>query len=154
MYTRHSSRLSRSAKRSLQRSPSPDEDLVQRRVRSKRQRRTEATEVNTGKRDIIDIIDDTQDEKLASAEDGLKTVDIDDKGLDDSNEDCASVTSSVASGPSIFHHSTLSDGRPQQDLCSACRKLFQRAKRMKAPIKNKLLDNGEQSFLVSARRSQ
>lgn len=140
MYTRHSSRPQRAAKRSFQKSPSPDEDVVQRRVRSRRQRRTEATEVDTGRRDIIDIINDTQD--------GLKTVEIADEGLDHSDED------SVASGPSIFHHTTASDGTRQQDLCPACRRLFHRAKRMKAPIKNKLLDNSEQSFSVCARRLQ
>ncbi|KAG7227345.1 hypothetical protein INR49_000350 [Caranx melampygus] len=150
MHTRHSSRLSRAAKKSLHKSPSTDEDFVQRKVRSKRQRRTEATEVNTGKgskRDIIDVINDRQDEKPVYEEDELKTVEIADKGLDESDEDCASVTSSVASGPSIFHHTTSNEGIPLQDLCAACQKLFQRAKRMKAPIKDKLLDNDPKSLI-------
>lgn len=151
MYPRGSSRPPKASKRSPQRSPSPVEEVIQRRLRGKRQRsglrKTEAADsvVNTDEgreRDIIDIINTTHDAQRVAEDDEVKFVEVADKGVDESDEDCASVTSSVASGPSIL----LKKPKKQTPLCSACRKLYQKAKKMKAPIKNKLLDNGECTF--------
>ncbi|XP_018532971.1 uncharacterized protein si:ch211-227n13.3 isoform X2 [Lates calcarifer] len=152
MYLRRSSRLPQASKKSPQRSPSPHEEVIQRKLRGKRrgtwQRKTEADEgvVNTdkkSKRDIIDIINDTRDASVAEKDEG-KFVEIADKGVDESDDDCCSVNSSIASGPSLLPHT--SKQRPAQGLCSACHKLYQRAKKMKAPIKNKLLNNDPKSL--------
>ncbi|XP_040910320.1 uncharacterized protein si:ch211-227n13.3 [Toxotes jaculatrix] len=154
MYLRRSSRIPKSSRKSPQRSPSPNE-VIQRKLRSKRQRigqrKTEAGDgvVYTDERnnrDIINIIDDTHDTKCVSEEDEGKFVEVTDKGVDESDDDCASVTSSIASGPSVLYHTTPKKWRPSLDLCSACQKLYQKAKKMKAPIKNKLLDNDPESL--------
>ncbi|XP_022610600.1 uncharacterized protein LOC111228809 isoform X2 [Seriola dumerili] len=155
MNPRRSSRLPKAAKKSPQRSPSPNEEGIQRKLRSKKQRtgqrKTEAGDgvINTDEgsnRDIIDIINYTHDVKCVAEEDEGKFVEIADKGVDESDEDCASVTSSVASGPSVLYHTTSKKRRRPRDLCSACQKLYQRAKKMKAQIKNKLLDNDPKSL--------
>ncbi|GLD51375.1 uncharacterized protein AKAME5_000444600 [Lates japonicus] len=154
MYPRRSSRLPQASKKSPQRSPSPNEEVIQRKLRGKRrgawQRKTKADEgvVNTdkrSKRDIIDIINDTRDASVAEKDEG-KFVAIADKGVDESDDDCCSVNSSIASGPSLLPHTSPRKQRPAQGLCSACQKLYQRAKKMKAPIKNKLLDNDPKSL--------
>ncbi|XP_056248240.1 uncharacterized protein si:ch211-227n13.3 isoform X1 [Seriola aureovittata] len=155
MNPRRSSRLPKAAKKSPQRSPSRNEEVIQRKLRSKRQRtgqrKTEAGDgvINTDEgsnRDIIDIINYTHDVKCVAEEDEGKLVEIADNGVDESDEDCASVTSSVASGPSVLYHTTSKKRRRPRDLCSACQKLYQRAKKMKAQIKNKLLDNDPKSL--------
>ncbi|XP_039999469.1 uncharacterized protein si:ch211-227n13.3 isoform X2 [Xiphias gladius] len=155
MYPRRSARLTKSHKRSPQRSPSPNEEVIQRKLRVKRQRtgqrKTEAGDgaVNTDEgsnRDIIDIINDTHDAKRMAEEDEGKFVEVADKGVDESDEDCGSGTSSIASGPSLLYHTTTKKRRPSRDLCSACKKLYQKAKKSKAPIKNKLLDNNPKSL--------
>lgn len=147
MYPRRSSRPPKASKSSPQRSPSPVEEVIQRRLRGKRRRtglrKAEAGDgvvsTHEGKdRDIIDIINTAHDAQRVAEDDEVKFVEVSDKGVDESDEDCVSVTSSVASGPSVLYKKQ----RPQ-GFCSACRKLYQKAKKMKAPIKNKLLDNGE-----------
>ena len=162
MYSRRSTRLTRAQKRSPQRSPSPYEETINRRLRGKRQwtgqRRTESGEdvVKTDEgsnSDIISIISITPDAKRVNEEDKGTVIEISDDGLEESDEDTGSGGSSIASGPSILYHSTTTTKtqRPSQDLCSACKMLYQKAKRMKAPIKNKLLENGECTcYLVCA----
>ncbi|XP_075954189.1 uncharacterized protein LOC142956466 isoform X1 [Anarhichas minor] len=157
MYPRRSSRPPKASKRSPQRSPSPNEEVIQRRWRGKRQRtglrEAEADDnlVNTDKeeedRDIIDVINSTLQARRVAEEDEVKFVEVTDEGVDDSDEDCVSVTSSIASGPSVLHNSVSPKKlRPPQGLCSACKTLYQKAKKMKAPIKSKLLDNDPKSL--------
>lgn len=144
MYTR------RTTRKSPRRSPSPKEEVIQRRLRGRRQgtglRKTKAGDsvVHTddgGKRDIIDIINSTH-AKHAEEDEG-KFIEVADEGVEELDEDSSSVSSSIASGPSLLHNIAPKKPRPLQGMCSACQKLYQKAKRMKAPIKNKLLDNGE-----------
>ncbi|XP_054452495.1 uncharacterized protein si:ch211-227n13.3 isoform X2 [Anoplopoma fimbria] len=156
MYPKSSSRLPKASKKRPQRSPSPNEEVIKRKLRGKRQkaglRETEADDnlVNTDEKkdqDIIDIINSTRDARRAAEEAEVKFVEVTDEGVDDSDEDCGSVTSSIASGPSVLHNSVSPKKlRPSQGLCSACKTLFQKAKKMKAPIKNKLLDNDPKSL--------
>lgn len=148
MYPRCSSRLPKASKKRPQRSPSSDEEVIRRRLRGRR-RRTELKTTEAGgsvvgteegrDRDIIDIINLTHDAKGVAEEDEGRFVEVADKGVDESDEDCCSVASSIASGPSILYNAPPKKPR---SLCSTCRKLYQRAKKMKAPVKNKLLDSG------------
>lgn len=124
------------------RNPSSDKDVFQRRLEGKRQRRTRSVDglVNaqeTG-HDIIDIINSTHEAEHVAMEDGATFVEIADKGVDESDDDCHSVPSSVASGPSLSYYT-----RPTQEWCSSCQELYQKARGLKAVIKNKVLDNGE-----------
>ncbi|XP_008286733.1 uncharacterized protein LOC103362218 isoform X2 [Stegastes partitus] len=152
MCPQHSTRLPKASKNRPQKSPVSDEDVIQRRLKSQRrrtwQRKTEADDsvVDTDERrqrDLIDIIDCTHDDENVTME---QTVEINDTGLTESDEDCISVCSSIASGPSLLHHATPKKPKPSQGLCSACRKIYQKAKRTKAPIKNKLLDIDPESL--------
>ncbi|KAG8013922.1 hypothetical protein GBF38_016159 [Nibea albiflora] len=155
MSPRRSSRLSKGSTKSPRRSPSPKKDVIQPRLSSKRpkagQRETKAVDnivdADEGSvRDIIDIINSTNDAKHVAEEDGGELLKVVDEGVDHSDEDCYSVTSSVASGPSLKRRSSPKKHSPLQGVCSACRKLYQKAKKMKAPIKNKLLDNNPKSL--------
>lgn len=147
MYPRRSSKLPKASKRSPPRSPSSEDEVIQRRSGGKRQRTGLRTTkagnsviTNEGKdRDILDIINSTCDAERVTEEDEGKLVEVIDEGVDESDEDCVSVTSSIASGPSTL----LKKPRPSRDLCSACKTLYQKAKKMKAPIKDKLLDISE-----------
>ncbi|KAF3699000.1 hypothetical protein EXN66_Car014687 [Channa argus] len=149
MYTRRSSRQPKGPKKSPERNPSPDEDVIQRKFKGKRQgtalRKSKGADgiENTDGRncDIIEFIDTTHEAELVVEEDEGRFVEVADKGVDESDEDCVSVTSSIASGPSLSYHSTSSQVR-----CSACQKLYQKARRMKATTKNKLLDNDPDSL--------
>ncbi|XP_070701718.1 uncharacterized protein [Pempheris klunzingeri] len=153
MYRRRSPRLPNASEKSPQRSPSPDEEVIQRRLKGKRQRmglRRKARDgvVNTRKgrsRDIIDIINCTHGAERAAAEGEGTFVEVADEGVDGSDEDCCSVSSSIASGPSILCNATPRKARPSQSLCSDCRKLCQKVKRMKAPA-SKLSDNDPKSL--------
>ncbi|XP_062260411.1 uncharacterized protein si:ch211-227n13.3 [Platichthys flesus] len=149
MYTRSSSKAS---KKSLQRSPSPKEDDIQRKLKGKkRQKKTEDGKgaVNANKlssRDLIDIITDTHDaEPLAEEVEG-KSVEVADTAVDEFDEDCVSVSSSVASGPSTFCPTNVKRWSSLQSLCSACQKLYQRAEKIKTPIKDKDLDKDPNSL--------
>ncbi|XP_042353746.1 uncharacterized protein si:ch211-227n13.3 isoform X2 [Plectropomus leopardus] len=150
MYPKRSSRLSEASRKSVQRSPSPNEDVIQRRVRAKRQRtgleRTredDSVVTDEGKdRDIIDIINSTHDAK----EEDEGFVKVADEGVYESDDDRHSVTSSIASGPSLLHHASPKTLRSSRVLCSACKTVQQRAKRMKAPIKDKLFNNDPKSL--------
>ncbi|XP_029381236.1 uncharacterized protein LOC115058068 [Echeneis naucrates] len=144
--SRCSSKLSTAPKKSPQRSPSPDEGVIQRKLRSKRWRnRSRKTDggnsvFNADNGSSGGIAVDAQDAPVAE-EDEYGFIKITDKGVDDSDED--SVTSSIASGPSVLYNTMSRKQRPPQ--CSACQKLYQRAKKMKAPIKSKLLDTDPKS---------
>ncbi|CAL9689056.1 unnamed protein product [Knipowitschia caucasica] len=121
--------------------PSSSEDFIKGRERGKRQQKRSKTvqccnthEVN--KRsidDLLDLIDRRQDDL---------SVEVADEGVDCSDDDQVSV-SSIMSGPSGDYDSTLNK---LLTLCSVCRKLQQKAKRMKAPLKNKLLCTDPKSF--------
>ncbi|TKS65976.1 hypothetical protein D9C73_000032 [Collichthys lucidus] len=148
MYPRRSSRPSKGSTKSRKRSPSPNKDVTQRMLSGKRpkagQRKTKGVNNIGNVRDLIDIINSTNDAKhVAEEEDGGKLLKLVDEGLDCSDED--SVTS-VASGPSLKWRPSPKKHRPLQGVCSACRKLYQKAKKMKAPLKNKLLDNNPKSL--------
>lgn len=147
MCPQRSNRQPRASKKNTKTSPAPEEEVIQRQLRGRRRRGKGSTGDSlciagegTGC-DILDIIA-TQEEKHVGEEDGGKVVEIADKELDDLDEDRVSVCSSTASGPS-FYHSTYRKARPSQNLCLACQKLYQKAKKIKTPIINKLLDNGE-----------
>ncbi|XP_033506281.1 uncharacterized protein LOC117271877 isoform X4 [Epinephelus lanceolatus] len=151
MSPRRSSRLSEVSKKSPQGSPSSDEEVIQRRLKGKRQRAglkktKEGNSVVTDEgRDIIDIINSTHDAKRVTEDDGGKFVLVS-EGMDESDDDRHSVASSLASGPSLLRNASPKKPRPSQGLCSACKTLQQRAKKMKAPIKNKLLDTDPKSL--------
>ncbi|TMS10058.1 hypothetical protein E3U43_002717 [Larimichthys crocea] len=156
MYPRRSSRLSKGSTKSPKRSPSPNKDVIQRKLSGKRpkagQRKTKAVnnivDADEGNiRDLIDIINSPNDVKHVAEEeeeDGGELLKVVDEGVDYSDED--SVISSVASGPSLKWRPSPKKHRPLQGVCSACRKLYQKAKKMKAPLKNKLLDNNPKSL--------
>ncbi|KAM7401193.1 hypothetical protein PAMA_005404 [Pampus argenteus] len=137
MYTRRSSRLRNASKQS----PGPNEDVVRRQPTSKRrktwQRKADDGPVNADEesgRDIIDLINGKHDAVF---------VEVADKGVDGSDEDCGS-DSSIVSGPSMLQINRPEKLRSSQGLCSACRKLYQKAK--KTRIKDKLLDNDPSSL--------
>lgn len=116
-------------------------DSVQRRTGSKRQQkawkkaqskntRAEMVKMSTG--DLLDIIDRSHED----------SVEISDEAIDQ-DDDQISVTSSVRSGPSLSRE--LLTEMPLT-LCPVCRKLYQRVKRIKVPLKDKLLDNNPKSL--------
>lgn len=146
MYPRRSSRSTKASKERPQRSPSPDEEVIHRRLRGKGQRtglrkRDSVVDTDEGRvRDIIDVINSTHYAKCVAKEDEEKLLEL-------ADEDCNSIRSSIASGPFVLHNTTVKKLRPSQGVCSACWKLYQKAKKMKAPMKNKLLDNGEYNVM-------
>lgn len=150
MRTRQSARVQNSSKKNAQESPSPNKGVIQRRVRSRRHptwlKEADDGEVNTDEGsslDIIDLINSTHDEEHVTVEDDGKFVEVPDKGVDESDEDCGSDNSSIVSGPSFLQLNSPKKPKPLYGLCQACRKLNQKAKKMKAPIKDKVLDNGK-----------
>ncbi|XP_047445079.1 uncharacterized protein si:ch211-227n13.3 isoform X2 [Mugil cephalus] len=155
MYQKRSSRrlskLQKASKKSPKKSSLSDEEVVQRRLKGQRRRTGQRKDKGAGDaadkdegmvRDIIDIINTSCD---AEEENEGKAIEISDTGLDESDEDRISECS-VASGPNFSYCPTPKKPRPSQSLCSACRKLYQKAKRIKAPTKNKLLDNDPKSL--------
>ncbi|XP_019955917.2 uncharacterized protein [Paralichthys olivaceus] len=154
MYSTRSSRLKKASKKSPQRSPSPNKEDIKRKLKGKkRQKKTETGDdtVNTNKWsnwDLIDIINDTHDATPLAEEVERKSVEVGAKAVDESDEDCVSVSSSssIASGPSSFCPTNLKRWRSIQSSCSACQKLYQRAEKLKTPIKDKLLDNDPNSL--------
>lgn len=150
MYTRRSSNLRTASKKSAHESPSPNEDVLQRRLTSKRHR-TWLREADVGVfntdegsgLDIIDLINRKHDAAHVMVEDDGKFVEVADKGVDGSDEDCGSDNSSIVSGPSLLHASCTKKLKPSQRLCSACQKLYQKAKKTKASIKDRLLENSK-----------
>lgn len=147
MYPRRSSSSAKSSKKRPQRSPSTKKDIPLK-SRDKRQKTgLKKTEVDNSiadadegrARDIIDIIDSSHDDKNVAKEKKEGLVEQVDEELDHSDEDFH--PSSSSSGPHVLRRSTAK--RPSQGMCLVCQKLYQKAKKMKAPIKNKLFDNGE-----------
>ncbi|TNN48213.1 hypothetical protein EYF80_041572 [Liparis tanakae] len=139
MFPRRSSRPPKAAKRS----PSPSEEAIQRRSRGKR-RRTGPRETEEDDHDILDLINGTPVADEEEAED--KFFEVTDGGVDESDDDCCSV-SSIASGPSVLRHGVSTEKRrPSQGLCAACRALYQKTRKTKAPRINKLSDNDPKSL--------
>ncbi|XP_072219729.1 uncharacterized protein [Leuresthes tenuis] len=144
-------RLSKASKKNVQKSPVPNEEVNQHRLRDQRVRawlkKTEADDSDEGKDcDMIDIINGTCAEERFAEQDGGDTVEVTDNGLDESNEDGGSECSSIVSGPSFLHHAPAKKLKPSWVLCSACHKLYQKAKRTKAPVRTKVKDNDPQSL--------
>ncbi|XP_026169984.1 uncharacterized protein LOC113134712 isoform X2 [Mastacembelus armatus] len=145
MSPKRSSRLSRASKKNLWRNSSPNEETVQCRASLRQktgQRKTKAVEgpadTPAGRgRDIINIINSSHEAE--HVEDEETFVHVAEKGLNNEDED--SDASSTVSGPS-----RLNPVIPTQHLCPACQKLYQKARKMKKPIKNKLLNNDPKSL--------
>ncbi|KAF0047312.1 hypothetical protein F2P81_000945 [Scophthalmus maximus] len=126
MYPQRSSRPRRPSEKNPLRSSSPEEEEdVKLRGRRRRagQRTTNASRgvVNTDEgsnRDMIDAIDDAQYGKRGAEEEEAdgKFVEVADKGVDESDEDCDSVNSSICSGPSILHPTTHNTRVPSQNF--------------------------------------
>lgn len=154
MAPRRSPRLTRSSEGGSQRRQNPKQKVGIRRNRHKTKRagskRSKAQEpvVDTnhdGVRDLLDIIDANEAQSASTNQEvhaGTTLI-----GGYDSDEDCHSV-SSLSSGPSVPHDTTNKKPRPSSAMCSVCHQLQQRAKRMKAAIKDKLSDNGEYTSCV------
>lgn len=155
MLTRRSSSLTKASKKIAQRDPSPDEEVIQRKLRS-RPKRNGLKKIETSDsrvraeerrdRDILDVIDSTLEAKGFGEEDEERFVEVTDEGVDDSDADCVSV-SSIVSGPSLPHNASRRKQLLSQGLCTACRRLYEEAKKSKRPMKDKLLDNGELFFV-------
>ncbi|XP_037314190.1 uncharacterized protein si:ch211-227n13.3 isoform X1 [Pungitius pungitius] len=156
MSPKRSSRQPKSSKKSPQRSPSPNEEAIQRMWRVKRPRTrlretdADANSVNTVETedlDIIDLINRSTDARRVAEKEDLQFVEVTDDGLDVMDEDCDSVTSSIASGPSHRHSSVSHEKvRPSRGLCSACKTLYQKTAKKKAPLKKPPLDNNPESL--------
>ncbi|XP_072296458.1 uncharacterized protein [Eucyclogobius newberryi] len=132
-----------------QTSPNSSEEPIQRKIGGKRQqkRKKRAQSGNTGAdvdkqsiRDVLDVIDRSREDL---PDENGPLVEVADEGVDHSDDDQVSVSSSVLSGPSRPYNP--SDDKPLT-LCPACRKLQQRVKRMKKPLKDKLLDTNPKSL--------
>ncbi|KAK5919202.1 hypothetical protein CgunFtcFv8_023110 [Champsocephalus gunnari] len=154
MLTRRSSSLTKASKKIAQRDPSPDEEVIQRKLRSRPKRNglkkieTSDSRVHAEERrdrDILDVIDSTLEAKGFGEEDEERFVEVTDEGVDDSDADCVSV-SSIVSGPSLPHNASRRKRLLSQGLCTACRRLYEEAKKSKRPMKDKLLDNDPKSL--------
>lgn len=124
-----------------------DEDPIQRQIRRRRQQKGSGKKILRGNRevkvekyvdDILDIIDRSHE---SEPDEEQAPVEVDDEGLEQSDDDLPSDKNSVRSGPSLPR--TFPTKTTVTTLCPVCRKLYQRAKRMKAPIKDKLLDTSK-----------
>lgn len=147
MSPQRSKKSSKASKKSEKTSLKPNVDVIQRRLRYQRVR----TWLNQVKPDDFTVEKETDCDIVYSSngkydadEDRGKAVEITDNGLDESDEYGGSECSSIASGPSFLHRAKKL--KTSCVLCSACRNLYERAKRTKAQIKNKLQDNDPQSL--------
>lgn len=154
MPLRRSTSSTRPSEKASQKSPNPKQKVGIRRTKgetkSARSKRSEAQNdvVDTnvdGARDLIDIID-TNEAQHASTEQENHAEEAH-RGGAESDEDRLSV-SSLSSGPSFPYYTTNKNPKSSPTMCSVCHKLHQKAKRMKKPIKDKLLDNGEYTDCV------
>lgn len=133
MSLRCSSRLSKTSKKKVQKSPKPKQNVSPDKPRGQT-RRTQLKDDDDCKvdeddgKDLIDLITGSEEEAVGFVY----------YGLDESDESAASD----CSGPSVPNYATFKKPKSSQALCSACRERYQKATRTKAPIKNKLLDNG------------
>lgn len=147
MYPRQSSRIRRGSKEEFQGSPSPNEPIHHKWMKKKksalRKTKVDDSGANTDDERDCEILDmDSTQQKHLKKDEGWFAR-VDDEGVDLSDEDCGSV-SSISSGPSALDSSNSRKQWLSQGFCSACWNLYKKAKKMKAPIKNKL-DNGEWS---------
>lgn len=138
-------RSTRPSEGGSQKSPNPKQKVGIRRTRgkTKRARSTKSESLNgvvdtddDGARDLIDVIDSNEAQRASTEEEVYA------EGAHDEDEERLSV-SSIASGPSFPHDTTNNSLKSSLTMCSVCSKLHQKAKRMKKPMKDKLLDNGE-----------
>ncbi|XP_061652191.1 uncharacterized protein LOC133488413 isoform X1 [Phyllopteryx taeniolatus] len=144
MNTRCSSKLKTASEKKLDKSPNASEDAVQRQTRAKRRRRrTEFDDGSINKEDgrihnIIHIINSHVEEEPEAG----SIAQVVERGSDYLDEECRSTTA-----PSPLKVTAPNKKlRPPAGLCSSCRKFYQRAKRLKTPIKDKLLDNDPTSL--------
>ncbi|KAM9791370.1 uncharacterized protein si:ch211-227n13.3 [Syngnathus typhle] len=145
MSNKHSSRLKTASKKKFDKSPKLSEHVVQRRIQPKRRRRNmEFDDSNIHKKDdsVCDIIDliNSHIEEEPKKDSSVKVVF--DQGLHDSDSQCCSSTA-----PSPQKVMTPRQTRSPTGLCPSCQKLYQRAKTLKTPIKDKLLDNNPTSLI-------
>ncbi|XP_014866515.1 PREDICTED: uncharacterized protein LOC106932364 [Poecilia mexicana] len=140
MSLRQSSRL-----KFPQKSPASDKDVARPLRRSQRGKpRLEETHADESEgSDIIDLITSNPFAKEGAAREAVGILSY---GLDKSNDESGSESSnsSIVSGPSAL----CCDYRDQlyNDVCSACHKLYEKAKRLKTPIRSNLLDNDPKSL--------
>lgn len=109
-------------------------DPVQRRTSLRRLpsgRREEAQCAKSEADDLIDIINRSNESETE--------VTLKDEGVDQSEDD----TESVRSGPAFPCKSSAE--KPERSLCPTCCKLYQKVKRMKAPLKHKPQDYNPKS---------
>lgn len=144
----NSSKLLEGLSEHIQKSSRPKNKVTNYRLRSQGWRSSlkktqvdgcEAGSDQDSKSDMISISDEEGVERSRSP---VEPADTEEDG---SNEACWSECSSVASGPSSRHDAALKEPASSQAVCSICHKLYQKARRMRAPIKDKLLDKGEGS---------
>ncbi|XP_061696250.1 uncharacterized protein si:ch211-227n13.3 [Syngnathoides biaculeatus] len=141
MNTRYSSKLKTASKKKLDKSPNTSEAPILRRILPKRRRGTEFDDSNINKEDnsihnTININSHVEEEP----ETGY-IAQVVDRGLDYLEGCCWSTAPSC---PKVAAPNKKL--RPRAGLCPSCRKFYQRAKRLKTPIKNKLLDNDPTSL--------
>lgn len=148
MPLRRSTRWTRPSEGDSQSSPNPKQKVGIRRTRGKTKRASsKESDAQNGvddtnddeAHDIIDLID--MDEAQRASTEQEVNVGEAHRGGSDSEEDGHSV-SSLSSGPSIPRYTTHKNPESSPTMCSVCLKLHQKAKRMKRPMKDKLLDNG------------
>ncbi|KAF7660918.1 hypothetical protein LDENG_00272710 [Lucifuga dentata] len=131
MPSTRSSKQKKSSKKA-QKSPSQNEGVIQRKLRSSRPRRCLKE---------IDSIKSSVDIDVGTNHDAEIPATVVDESVDGDVE-----SSSIVSGPTLSYLGSPVKLTPSESLCSACRKLHQKAKKMKAPIKDKLLDNDPTSL--------
>ncbi|XP_015233493.1 PREDICTED: uncharacterized protein LOC107086809 isoform X1 [Cyprinodon variegatus] len=142
MSIRRSSRL-----KSTHNSPTRDRYNPKPRLRTRRGRSSlKETDSNESKDcDIIDLINKNPNKShVPEHKTSTEAVGFLSYGLDESNDESDSESSSIASGPSTLCY----DNREELycHLCSPCHKLYEKAKRLKEPVKNKLLNNDPESL--------
>lgn len=150
MSIRRSSRL-----KSTQNSPTRDRYNAKPRLRTRRGRSSlKETDSNESKDcDIIDLINKNPNKShVPEHKTSTEAVGFLSYGLDESNDESDSESSSIASGPSTLCY----DNREELycHLCSPCHKLYEKAKRLKEPVKNKLLNNGLFIYCILILRSK
>ena len=108
---------------------------------NRRTGRSNASDEETA-RDLFDLIDEHEEAAMVEVDPGDcgEEPAADQELTEPSDLLCLSDHSfdSTMSGPSIHM---------MQGLCFGCQKLYQTAKKMKRPLKNKLLDHGEHCFV-------
>lgn len=151
MPPRRSSRSTRPREGGSQNCPRPKQRAGPGRTKGRTRRaRSKASEAQSsvddgsddGARDLIDLIDSSAAQHGSTEQEF--TVEEAHRGASDSDDD----RYSISSGPYIPHEATPKSPRPSTAMCSGCLKLHQKAKRMKRPMKDKLLDNGENTACV------